>query len=111
MDAQDQDWKARFAALSPKGAAGSCPRGETLSTWAKGPLSGDATAHLADCASCREELVEVRRHLDAKAATESLRTALRARLYALAPARRIPWGWIAAAAALLLAILGALTFR
>jgi outer membrane biosynthesis protein TonB len=94
MDDQDRIWKAKFDAL-PRGAAGECPRPEALSTWAKGPLSGDAAAHLAACFTCREELVEVRRRLTEKGRTE----APRRDLYALMPARRLPIGWIAAAAA------------
>src|SRR6185295_5774388 len=110
MDTEDRDWKARFAALPRAGATGSCPRAEALSTWAKGPLPDEASAHLAGCSACREEWVEVRRQLNAKS-TESVRPSLRARLYALVPARRIPWGWIAAAAAVVLALLGIFLFK
>ena len=102
----DREWKARFAGRPRGGSAGSCPRVETLSLWAQGPLPEDATTHLADCFSCREDLVEVRRRLLEKSKTEAPRRAL----YALMPARRRPYTWIAAAAAVLIAILVAIAF-
>ncbi len=104
MDARDREWKERFAARPRGGAAGDCPRAETLSAWAKGTLPEDGIAHLAGCASCREEWIGLRRLLTENSATEPPRTALRTRLYALLPPRRIPYGWIAAAAIVLAAI-------
>jgi outer membrane biosynthesis protein TonB len=101
MDEQDREWKARFASIPRTGSAGSCPRAEMLSTWAKGPLPDDAVPHLAACFNCREELIDVRRRLTEKGQTEAPRRAL----YALMPARRLPYGWIAAAAVLVVAIL------
>src|SRR5262245_23926023 len=95
MDEQDRIWKSKFDALPRGGATGACPRAEVLSTWTKGPLSDEATAHLASCFACREELVEVRRRLAEKGRTE----APRRELYGLLPARKLPVGWIAAAAA------------
>jgi outer membrane biosynthesis protein TonB len=106
MDEQDREWKARFAALPRTGSAGSCPRAETLSTWAKGPVPDEAVSHLAACFSCREELIDVRRRLIEKGQTEAPRRAL----YTLMPARRLPYGWIAAAAAVVVAVLLAIAF-
>ncbi len=112
MTDSDRDWKERFAARPPRGPAGPCPRAEALSTWAKSVLPEDAVAHLASCAACREDLLEVRRLLAEKTPTEAPRAALRNRLYALAPRRRHPIGWIAAAAAvLLIAVLATLLWR
>jgi hypothetical protein len=95
MDEQDRPWKAKFAALPRGGNTGECPRAELLSTWAKGAIPEEATAHLAACFACREEIVEVRRRMAEKGRTESPRRAL----YALLPARKLPVGWIAGAAA------------
>jgi ferric-dicitrate binding protein FerR (iron transport regulator) len=113
MTDSDRAWKERFAALPPRGAAGPCPRAEALSAWAKSALPEDGLAHLASCRACREDLIEVRRILSEKAPTEAPRGALRNRLYALAPSRRIPIRWrvAAAAAATLLAVLATLLSR
>jgi outer membrane biosynthesis protein TonB len=95
MDEQDRIWKATFDALPRGGAGGACPRAEVLSTWTKGPLPDEATAHLASCFACREEIVEVRRRMAEQGRTE----APRRDLYALMPARKLPAGWMVAAAA------------
>jgi outer membrane biosynthesis protein TonB len=105
MDAADREWKERFAALPRPGRSEACPRAESLSTWARGPLPEDGAVHLAACASCREELLALRRLLAEKSPTEAPRLALRRRLYAMLPGRRVPIFWIAAAAAVLLAAL------
>ncbi len=104
MDAADREWKERFAALPRRGKADSCPRAETLSIWANGPLPEDGAAHLADCAPCREELLAVRRLLAEKSSTEAPRLVLRNRLLGLQPGRRLPVLWIAAAAAAIVVI-------
>jgi ferric-dicitrate binding protein FerR (iron transport regulator) len=105
MDAADGEWKERFAALQRQGKAESCPRAEVLSAWAKGPTPEEGVAHLAECSPCREELVALRRLLAEKAATESPRLALRSRLHAMMPERRVPVLWVAAAAAVVIAVL------
>src|SRR5438132_12417854 len=105
MDAEDREWKERLAALPRGRSTAPCPRLETLSTWTKGPLPEEAALHLASCAACREELIDIRRPLAEKGITEAPRAALRARLHRLQPDRRALYGWIAAAAAALVAIL------
>ena len=79
--ADDNDWKNLFGAARRPDAKSPCPQAETVSTWAEGALSVDAVAHLATCASCREDLVVLRRQRSQK--TERVSGDLRSRLYAL----------------------------
>lgn len=92
--ADDNDWKRRFGAPGRPGAADPCPSAERRSVWASGPLSADAIAHLATCATCREDLLAVRRQ---HGKTERISGDLRARLHGLQ--RRPAWPLIYGAAA------------
>lgn len=95
----DNEWKEHFGAAGRSEAKESCPKAETVSAWAEGALPSDAVAHLAACASCREDLVVFRRQRTQK--TDRVSVDLRNRLYAFQakPSRRFVW--IAAAAAVI----------
>jgi len=80
------DWKRRFNEPGRPESPGSCPSAEQLSLWVTRPLTDDAVAHLAACALCRGDLVAIRRALPARR-----------------PATRLVW--IAAAAAIVIAVL------
>ncbi len=83
--------------------ASRCPSPEQLSAIAAGGLRGpgreEVVAHLADCRSCREDLVEARSLLRERGRTEPPRAGFRARLHGLMPRRSRELAWIGAAAA------------
>ncbi len=93
----DNEWKKLFGSAGRSEAKEPCPQAESVSTWAEGPLSSDVVAHLAACPSCREDLLVHRRQ-------ERVSVELRNRLHAFQAKPIRFFGWIAAAAAILIVI-------
>jgi hypothetical protein len=100
----DREWKRLFGGSKRPAAKGPCPSPEELARGAEGPTPADAVAHLAECRSCREDLLVFRRQRTQTGKTERIPGDLRTRLHRLqAPLlpRRLLFAVPAAAAILI----------